>query len=132
MKNAIIIAIIHKDYKKVLLTKRAREPFKGYWSLAGGFGALGKEPNPEKAIKIEIKDDMDVEFSGKLFTTIGKQKEKRLYFCGTIKGRPKIKSKETVSEIRWFNIDDAIKMPPGFEDKKILEKFRKDFSKYNL
>jgi len=123
MKPRTIIAIIHKG-NKVLLTKRAREAFKGYWCLPGGSGALEKESYPEKAIVLEIKQDMDVEFSGSFFTKISEENEERIYFSGTIKGEPVIKSKETISEIKWFNIDKAIKMNLGFDDKKILEKFK--------
>jgi ADP-ribose pyrophosphatase YjhB (NUDIX family) len=125
--RTVIIAIIH-DCRKVLLVKRAREPFRDCWSLPGGIGALEKKSDPKKAIKIEIRDDMNVEFTGELFARVSRPGENRLYFSGAIKGRPKAQLSETISEIKWFDIDKAVKMQLGFGDKKILERFRKVFN----
>ena len=41
--------------RRILLTKRAREPFKGWWDLPGGFVERGE--NPQKTIFREIKEE---------------------------------------------------------------------------
>lgn len=105
--------------------KRAREPCKGKWSLAGGFGAFEKEKNPVKAINIEIKDDFGVDFDGKFYDISYEEQSEpmiKLFFIGKLKGKPRIISKETTSEIKWVSLNEALKIDLAFNDKDILKK----------
>lgn len=133
----IIVAIIHKNFKKVLLVKRARQPFKGYWSLSGGLGALEKQEDPTKAIYLEVEQDFGVKFHGQPYTFCYRgdkpQPTIALFFQGEIKGKPLIKGydpktrEETISEIKWFDIKEASKLKLAWGDEVILKKFNKDF-----
>lgn len=125
----ILVAIIQKD-GKILMVKRAREPHTGKWSLPGGFGALKKEKNLINAVKKEIYDDMGVDYSPKIYYVLQAEKPPQAFviFHGTIKGKPFVKSTETMSEIKWFSLNEVLKMPLFFHDKEILKKFKKDFS----
>jgi ADP-ribose pyrophosphatase YjhB (NUDIX family) len=58
----VIVAIIHENFKKALLVKRARPPFKDQWALSGGWGALEEQKDPTKAICLEVKGELGVEF----------------------------------------------------------------------
>ncbi len=56
-RNALpaVNAIIEKE-KKILLTKRAFQPFKNYWGLPGGF--IEYEETPKQALKREILEEL--------------------------------------------------------------------------
>ena len=127
MHKLVLTAIIHNaDYKKILLVKRAREPFIEKWSLPGGVGAFEKEKDPEKAIGIEVFDDLGVKFNNKFYTlSYEKQPEPtiKLFFTGTLEGEPFNNSKETTSEIKWFGLDEILKIDLAFNDKDVLKKF---------
>ncbi len=126
----VIVAIIHKNYNKVLLVKRARAPFLGKWSLTGGLGAFEQEKDPRKSIEIEIFQDLGVKFKNKFYTfSFEEQPEStiKLFFEGTIEEEPHNNSKETISEIKWFDIDEALKLDLAFNDKEVLKKFKEDF-----
>ncbi|MDA2922538.1 NUDIX domain-containing protein [Patescibacteria group bacterium AH-259-L07] len=56
--------ILENDKGEVLLTRRAGEPFKGYWDLPGGFCEL--DEHPELTAKREMKEELgvDIELTG--------------------------------------------------------------------
>jgi hypothetical protein len=134
--NLVLVALIHRNnYKELLLVKRKREPEINKWSLPGGVGALEKEKDPFKAIKIEIHSDFLVDYDCNNFYNLKSIEEKEptlyLYFEGKTKGEPKLrKDSKTDKEIKWFKVDDIIKMKIGFEnrDKPVIKKFKKDYS----
>lgn len=124
----ILVAIIHKNFKKILLIKRNRVPFVGKWSLPGGAGALLKEQDPEKAIKIEVEQDFGVGFEGAFYTySFEKQPEPtiKLFFRGSLNKEPSIKSTKTIMEMGWFGIDEISKLDIAFNDKEVIERFFK-------
>ncbi len=57
-KYKTALAIIVNDKGEILLTKRAREPFKGYWALPGGIGESVKEIPPETGVIEEVHCDL--------------------------------------------------------------------------
>lgn len=57
-------AIIVQD-GKVLLYKRAKDPFKGKWDLPGGY--LEEKESPEEALRREMKEELGVEIEIKNF-----------------------------------------------------------------
>ena len=124
----VLVAIIHEN-DKVLMIKRAREPHKNKWALPGGFGALKTEKNLIKAVKKEIYGDMGVDYSPKIYYVLQTEKPPQtlVIFHGKIKGKPFVKSSETISEIKWFYLDKVLKTPLVFYDKNILKNFKKDF-----
>src|SRR6266550_1497815 len=54
----VVSIIIHED-DKILLLERAREPFKGYWVLPGGFTSFWE--TAEIAIKREVEEEVGSE-----------------------------------------------------------------------
>ena len=115
--------IVHED--KILLVRRAREPFKDYWSFIGGIGAFDQTNDPLEAVKIEVLGDINCDFHPTFFTynfDTFKAPTITLFFYGTITGTVKAQSKY-VSEFKWFNIKEAASMQLGFDHNKILDKF---------
>ena len=118
--------IINKD--KILLVKRAREPFKGRWSFVGGKGAFEDTSNPLTAVKQEVRADLNCEFHPKFFTYYHENFGKptvTLFFYGNIEGKPKITPKY-VSECRWFLIKEIKDLNLAFEHKEIFKELQKE------
>lgn len=99
-------AIITKG-DKVLLTKRAVEPKKGYWDAPGGF--LEQEEHPEAGLRREMKEELGV--SVKIIKMLGiymgeyleKHPESTLniyYLAKITKG--KIRPADDITEAQWF------------------------------
>jgi|SRR3989344_1474520 len=54
----VVSVVIHKD-EEVLMLKRAKEPFKEYWVLPGGY--INVEETPEEAVSREVKEEANIE-----------------------------------------------------------------------
>lgn len=131
MKLATIAIISEKN--KALLVKRAREPFKEFWSFVGGIGAFKYHPDPMDAVKREVKADLDCEFEPNFLNYfIEKSNDPiiRFAFYGKINGDIKI-NKEYVIEARWFSFDEIKNMKLAFNNNEILNHFLEN-SKKNL
>jgi len=103
-------AIITKG-NKVLLTKRAVEPKKGYWDAPGGF--LEKDEHPEAGLKREMREELSVEI--KIIRPLGiymgeylqehPESTLNLYYLAKIK-KGKIRPADDITEARWFSKDE--------------------------
>ncbi len=128
----LVTAAIIFDDEKFLLIKRAREPFKDFWSFPGGCGAFARVSDPIEAVKQEVKCDIDCDFHPNFFIYNYEKFENKptvvLYFYGKINGKIKINPKY-VLECDWFSIKEIRKMKLGFNHNKIIEEFLKKFRK---
>jgi len=119
----VTVAIIEKD-NKILLIKRAREPFKNCWAFVGGINIMNDSnlSNPLEAVKNEVRFDLDCEFSPNFFNYYYEKLEEpkiTFFFYGDIRGEVKIAS-EQVLEFRWFTFDEAMELNLAFDNKKML------------
>ncbi len=116
--------VLKKD--EVLLVKRGREPFKGMWSFPGGVGGFKRTDNPDEAVKGEVEYDTGRNFKGKFFTmnfeNFGKPTVV-LYYVGEIDGEPVKPIGKNVIEVKYFSIEEALKMKLGFKHEEILRKY---------
>ena len=120
----IVIFTIENDELKVLLIKRAKEPFKNQWALPGGF--LLKKEDPEKAAKRVLKEKAGIEnvYLEQLYTFAGSGRDPRgnvitiSYFALT--PRNKIEIKET-KEIQTPTFRSIKKLPDiAFDHNRII------------
>lgn len=105
-------AIIVRD-NKVLLCKRAKDPFKGKWDLPGGY--LEEEESPEEALKREMKEELGVEIEIKNFIGVigpcyypfGGQDQWNtdIYYEVTTRDMPRASCHSDVVAIAWFDPD---------------------------
>jgi len=124
----LVVAAIITQGDKVLLIKRAREPFKGFWSFVGGIGGFEQTGDPEEVVKLEVQGDLGCAFRG---TFWGYRYEHFpeyqlssvvLYFHGSISGDIQI-NPTYVSECRWIPLPEAVNFKLGFGHHQILKDF---------
>jgi ADP-ribose pyrophosphatase YjhB (NUDIX family) len=99
------------DGDKVLLAKRAGEPFKGMWDTPGGFLENGEHPEDGARRELLEETGLTIELQGFLgifMDTYGENGDATLNICYTAK---KISGEEApqddVAELRWFPIADT-------------------------
>lgn len=100
--------LILKD-SKVLLVRRAVEPFKGYWDIPGGFLEQGEDPVDGAAREVQEETGLKIEpdeILGIYMDKYGPDGESTLNICYTAKvigGEPKAGSDAT--EMEWFDLE---------------------------
>ncbi|NJK84597.1 MAG: NUDIX hydrolase [Bacteroidales bacterium] len=111
---------------EVLLTKRNVDPFKGYWCIPGGHIELF-EKSEDAAIR-EIMEETGLTYHpvflcyiDEIFPEMDIHNVVLMHY-GTVEGEP-VKDDQEVSEIAWFNLEEALKMNLAFEHHKGLEIF---------
>jgi ADP-ribose pyrophosphatase YjhB (NUDIX family) len=103
-------ALIVKD-GKVLLVKRAVEPFKNYWDIPGGFLEAGE--HPRDGMLREVREELGVEVRVKAllgvymdrYHTYGEEifTLNHYYVVEPISGE--LRAADDVSEWKWFELD---------------------------
>jgi ADP-ribose pyrophosphatase YjhB (NUDIX family) len=103
---------------RLLLVRRAAEPFKGQWDIPGGF--LEEGESPLEGLRRELKEEtgLDVEpqrFLGIWIDRYGgdstAEATLNLYWTATVTGG-EARPADDVSELRWFDRDE---LPPPDE-----------------
>ncbi len=131
MPNTTVGAIIYSkdnDNIEILLTKRNIEPFKGYWCLPGGH--VDKYEKVEEAIIREVKEETNMDFEPHFLCYMdeiipGKHIHNVvLMFYGRASNTPEA-DKAEVSDIGWYSLSEALKLPLAFNHNEALLFFNK-------
>jgi mutator protein MutT len=103
-------AAVILDQDKVLLVKRNREPYKGYWMFPAGFVSYGE--HPEEALKREVAEEVGMVVKEAEFLCIyqaeADPREMGHYvFFYKVKAKKggKITDEEENEKVEWFSID---------------------------
>lgn len=121
-------AIIVNDKGELLLIKRGREPFAGYWALVSGIGETKKGLSPEKAILGEVECDLQTLFMGKLLFSVPIHDDQYVYetvvFIGEV-DESKIKINPPFSiECKWFSLDEINNLDRlAYEHNEIISRY---------
>jgi 8-oxo-dGTP diphosphatase len=100
--------ILVREDGKILLAKRAREPFKDYWDIPGGFLDAGE--HPEAGVIREFREETGLEIEvvsliGVYMDTYGPEPSEDTlnfyYECRTVSGT--MSAEDDVSELGWFD-----------------------------
>ena len=121
----IVIFTIQANELKVLLVKRAIEPFKGRWAIPGGFVKI--DESLEEAAKRELSEETGVKdvYLEQLYSFGEPKRDPRgrvitvAYMALINSDKIKLKATTDVSDAQWFSIS---KLPSlAFDHQKILD-----------
>lgn len=117
-------SIIVLSQGKVLLLKRAQEPFKNYWVLPGGY--IEYNEDPREAVQRELKEETGVSASlGTFLYTYLIDNDPRgnsidIVFDGVISGG-KIRLKEH-TQYKFFELNKLPRMI-AYKHRKVIDKY---------
>ena len=129
MPKPTVGAIIYKKQNSeylILLTKRNIEPFRNLWCLPGGH--IEEFEDAYDAVIREVKEETNMDFNPVfLFYVDEIFKDKNIHnvalmFYGEATNEPKADPKE-VSDIRWFRVNEALKLDLAFTHNEVIEYF---------
>lgn len=128
-KYKTLCAIIVNNKNEILLSKRAREPFKGCWSLISGLGASKDGMSPERGIIYEVGCDLGTNtFRGKQILTLPVKgniyTNAVVVFLGKIDEKDiKLNPNDSLG-IKWVSERDTKELNNlGFEHKTIIQEY---------
>ncbi|HEY7654743.1 MAG TPA: NUDIX domain-containing protein [Methylomirabilota bacterium] len=92
----------------ILLCRRAAEPYRGTWDLAGGF--LEADESPERGLRREVREELGARvrrarFRGFVLDRYGRGGIPVLGLVYAVRLAGRITAQSDVSEVRWFARD---------------------------
>jgi len=128
-KLKTVCAIVVNDSDQILLIKRARKPFKGYWAISSGVGESRKGIPSEIGVVEEVNCDLGTKsFQGRyLFSLPIKDDpitDEAVVFGGKIdETEINLKKKYTI-EYKWVDKDSVEEFENlAFEHTQIIKRF---------
>ena len=123
----VVILTIHENKLKVLLVKRVNEPFRGKWSIPGGFIRLSENIDDAALRVLKEKTTVSNIYLEQLYTFGDplRYPNARVITCAYFALlraediKLDVKATEGVADVQWHEVD---KLPPlAFDDKEIIE-----------
>lgn len=128
MENRINIFTVEKGKLKILLQRKTKDPYKGYWELPGKMLDKEKtlEENTDEILEETLSTKNVYKEQNYTFSGLDRYPNERViavsYIALTDEKTVKLKSSEEVEDIAWFDIKELPKI--AFDHKEIIDKAR--------
>lgn len=125
VRNAPCAEVVIVREGQVLLTRRARDPYEGWWELPGGFVDRGEHPTSAAVREVREELGIDVVLTGLVTTSVeespyGDTLLITAYEAITDAEEPEPDPGE-VSEWRWFDRDDIPEEMAGRDRERLVD-----------
>jgi len=118
-----IDALIERD-GNILLIKRGRDPYKGFWAIPGGH--VDFDETVEQAVRREVKEETGLTVSKLsllgIYSDPGRHPKQVIAVAYKVETTGEPEAGDDAEEFAWFSPD---KLPPNlaFDHKKIISDF---------
>lgn len=126
-----VVSILLYRNNKVLMLQRAKDPFKDYWVLPGGF--INHDETPEDAIKRETKEETDLDINVDGIVGVYKINDDPrgvhidIIFEGKARGTPELSKEDT--RLEYFSPDQLPQLIAYKHREAIHDSFsKKDYN----
>lgn len=123
-----VLFTVKDDALKVLLVKRANEPFIGSWGLPGGFVDVDTDATTDMSAlrKLEEKTSVAPQYLEQLQTFSGIDRDPRgfsvtLVYFALIAAQEVSSHIETIDDVQWIDTDKLDNLTIAFNHKVIIE-----------
>lgn len=122
-RRLAIDALIIRD-NKILLVKRANDPFKDFWSNPGGGVDWGQ--TAEEAVTAEVKEETGLDVTDTKFLQIYTKPERDpnqvITLAYAVKATGEVKAGSDAKDAQWFDVNNLPK-PLAFDHETIIEDY---------
>lgn len=124
---AVMVAIVCGD--EVLVARRAKDPFKGYWDLPGGFA--DPDETLEQAAIRELEEELNYTFTSPKYVSSNpntylykniEYKTLDAFFLVQLDSKPDLVADDDVEAIQWTKLKDIDLNNFAFESAKMALK----------
>lgn len=123
-----VLFTYHERLLKVLLVRRSTEPQTGRWGLPGGIVDIDIDADIEATARRKLVEKTSVEppYLDQLETIGNRKRDPRgwsvtVCYTALIAYQACAQHVDTVSDVRWVELDAALKMKLAFDHRKIIE-----------
>jgi 8-oxo-dGTP diphosphatase len=123
-----VLFTVKDDALKVLMVKRANEPFIGSWGLPGGFVDVDSDTTTDVTAlrKLEEKTSVAPQYLEQLQAFSGIDRDPRsfsitLVYFALIAAQEVSSHIETIDDVQWIDIDKIDSLSIAFDHKVIIE-----------
>lgn len=125
--DSVLFTVVDEQLK-VLMVKRASEPFVGRWALPGGFVDIENDDNTDMTAKRKLKEKTSVspQYLEQLQVVSGLNRDPRgfsatLVYYALIAEQEVTSHIDTVDDVQWVAIDDLESLAVAFDHKQLIE-----------
>jgi ADP-ribose pyrophosphatase YjhB (NUDIX family) len=123
-----VLFTVKEGVLKVLMVKRANEPFINSWGLPGGFVDIDSDSSTDVTAlrKLEEKTNVAPQYLEQLQTFSGIDRDPRgfsvtLVYFALIASQEVASHIETIDDVQWIGVDKVDSLPIAFDHKVIIE-----------
>jgi 8-oxo-dGTP diphosphatase len=126
-----VLFTVTNNTLKVLMVKRANEPFISRWGLPGGFVDIENDETTDHTALRKLKEKTNVapQYLEQLYAISGAKRDPRgfsvtLVYYALIDEKIVSTHISTVEDVSWIGIDDISSLPIAFDHQYIIEQAR--------